>query len=192
MLLQLKIKNFAIIDDLEVNFKEGMTVLTGETGAGKSLIIDSISLLLGQRADSDMIRYGAKEARIEGVFQTDKPSVFALLERFGIKGDSITIKRILSVGGKNVIQVNQTNISLMQLRQIAVLLADIHTQNDTYRLFNPESYFELITPKEDGNYDALFATYSLSYLKYLEELKQYQKNFKRAERKHGAFGSFTV
>ena len=178
MVLQLKIKNFAIIDDLEVNFKEGMTVLTGETGAGKSLIIDSISLLLGQRADSDMIRYGAKEARIEGVFQTDKPSVFALLERFGIKGDSITIKRILSVGGKNVIQVNQTNISLMQLRQIAVLLADIHTQNDTYRLFNPESYFELITPKEDGNYDALFATYSLSYLKYLEELKQYQKILK--------------
>ena len=68
MLLKLSVKNFAIIEDLTVEFKSGMTVLSGQTGAGKSLIIDSISLLLGQRGDNDMIRYGADKAYIEGVF----------------------------------------------------------------------------------------------------------------------------
>ena len=94
MLKSLKVHNFAIIEDIFIDFKKGMTVLTGETGAGKSLIIDTISLLLGQRADTDMIRYGESKATITGVFSYMNPKIDALLERFSIpKREDITIHR---------------------------------------------------------------------------------------------------
>ena len=92
MLKSLNVKNFAIIEDLSVSFKEGMTVLTGETGAGKSLIIDTILLLLGARADSDMIRYGTTYASLEGEFTYNNEEINTLLDKYGItKKETITI-----------------------------------------------------------------------------------------------------
>jgi DNA repair protein RecN (Recombination protein N) len=94
MLKSLNVKNFAIIEDLTLNFLEGMTVLTGETGAGKSLIIDTILLLLGSRADSDMIRYGTDHASIEGIFTYNNEEIDKLLDKYGItKKSDITIYR---------------------------------------------------------------------------------------------------
>ena len=148
MLKNLNVKNFAIIEDLSVNFLEGMTVLTGETGAGKSLIIDTILLLLGARADSDMIRYGTNYASIEGLFSYNNDEINVLLDKYGIpKKEDITIYREIYETSKNVIKVNNTSVSLTILKQIALHLADVHVQNDTFRLFNPDNYLNMINPR---------------------------------------------
>ena len=88
MLIKLKVQNFAIIEDIELDLKNGLTVLTGETGAGKSLIIDCIGLLLGERAASEMIRQGEEKATVEGIFDNDSPLLRATLEKLNITFDT--------------------------------------------------------------------------------------------------------
>lgn len=174
MLKNLNVKNFAIIEDLSVSFMDGMTVLTGETGAGKSLIIDTILLLLGARADSDMIRYGTDYAIVEGVFTYDNPTIDELLVKYGIsKFKEITIYREIYQTSKNVIKINNVSVTLTVLKLITAHLADIHVQNDTFRLFNPDNYLGMINPKNDSKYDKLLNNYLLSYSSYLEKLKKY-------------------
>ena len=156
MLKNLNVKNFAIIEDLSVSFMDGMTVLTGETGAGKSLIIDTILLLLGARADSDMIRYGTDYAIVEGVFTYDNPTIDEILVKYGIsKFKEITIYREIYQTSKNVIKINNVSVTLTVLKLITAHLADIHVQNDTFRLFNPDNYLGMINPKNDSKYDKL-------------------------------------
>lgn len=175
MLESLIVNNFAIIEDLTVNFTNGMTVLTGETGAGKSLIIDTISLLLGSRADSDMIRYGESKASIKGIF-THNSIVEALFLQYGIPiSDKITIYREILDSSRNVIKINNHSVSLQMLKSIASLLADIHVQNDTYRLFNPDNYLDLVNPKDDNKYDSLYLAYSKALFKYNEAIQTYEK-----------------
>ncbi|MDE7263870.1 MAG: DNA repair protein RecN [Anaeroplasmataceae bacterium] len=174
MLKSLSVKNFAIIEDIHIEFQEGMTVLTGETGAGKSLIIDTISLLLGQRADTDMIRYGQKKATISGVFSYKNSQLDELLERFGIsKRNEVVITREIQENGKNSIRINDSAVSLTMLKQISLKLADIHIQNDTFRLLNPDTYLSMISPLDDLIYDKLCTSYTLAYAKYLEGIKRY-------------------
>ena len=144
MLKSLSVKDFAIIEDLTVEFHKGMTVLTGETGAGKSLIIDTISLLLGARADSDMIRYGRTQASVVGIFDYVK-ELDSLFDSLGIRKEEIKIERIISDSSKNQVEVNGVYITLNSLKQISKYLADIHIQNDTYKLFNPENYLDYIS-----------------------------------------------
>lgn len=175
MLKSLDVHNFAIIEDIHIDFKDGLTVLTGETGAGKSLIIDTISLLLGQRADTDMIRYGEKKASILGVFSYENEKIDALLERFSIpKQQDLTIHREILDNSKNTIRINSCTVSLIMLKQIASLLADVHVQNDTYRLFNPDVYLDMICPKQDERYTSLMEDYTLNYAKYLNCFKTYE------------------
>ncbi len=175
MLKSLSVRNFAIIEDIHIEFREGMTVLTGETGAGKSLIIDTISLLLGQRADNDMIRYGEKKAFIEGIFTFDHPLLSKLLERFNIPlAEEIIIQREIQDNGKNSIKLNHIGISLTMLKQVASYLADIHIQNDTFRLLNPEYYLTLISPAQDIEYDRLLTAYTIAYSKYLDAYHKYE------------------
>ncbi|MBD5390934.1 DNA repair protein RecN [bacterium] len=175
MLVSLSVKNFAIIEDIHIEFKAGMTVLTGETGAGKSLIIDTISLLLGARADNDMIRYGEKKATITGVFTYTNPLLDDLLIRFGIpKEKELVIQREIQDNGKNTIKLNSVGISLTMLKQISAYLADIHVQNDTYRLFNPDSYLSMICPTQDTTYDKYMTQYTLAYAKYLDAYRKYE------------------
>ena len=174
MLERLNVKNFAIIEDLTVDFSNGMTVLTGETGAGKSLIIDTISLLLGSRADSDMIRYGETLASICGIFTNDNSLVNELLIKYEIPVcEKLTILREISDSGKNSIKINNHQVTLGMLKSISSYLADIHIQNDTYKLFNPDSYLSILDPKNDSRFDKLLADYLLNYSKYLEALKEY-------------------
>ena len=176
MLKSLDIKNFAIIEDLHVDFTSGMTVLTGETGAGKSLIIDTISLLLGQRADGDMIRYEAKKASILGIFTYQNAKIDDILAKYSIPIlPEMSIYREIIDNSRNIIKINNTLVSLTILKQLANLLADIHVQNDTFKLFNQENYLEFITPNADSNYDKLFAEYTISYANYLEAYKNYNR-----------------
>ena len=174
MLYSLKVKNFAIIEDISIDFHNGMTVLTGETGAGKSLIIDTIALLLGDRADSDMIRYGTDKAYIEGVFDYSNDKIDKVLERIGInKLDRLTIYREISLNGRNIIKVNGTNVTLVDLKNIKTYLADIHVQHDTFRLINPDTYLSFVDNNEDNVFVDLYNDYLLSYDAYLHDLKEY-------------------
>lgn len=145
MLKKLKIKDFAIIDDIELDFYEGMTVLTGETGAGKSILIDAISLLLGERADKTMVRNKAEEASVLGVFEVKHPELKNLLSHYDIEyNDDISIHRIISRDNQNIIKINDQRVSLKVVSDISSYIADIHSQFDTTSLIHPENYIQLI------------------------------------------------
>ncbi len=146
MLKHLSVKNFAIIENVEVSFEGGMNVLTGETGAGKSLLIDAIGLLLGDRADKEAVRSGERHAEVSGVFAPLNDAVKQVLEENDIlfEEDELLIKRRISADKGNLIKVNGETITLGELRKITVHLADIHTQHDTKRLINPDTYLSLL------------------------------------------------
>ena len=171
MLKRLSVKNIAIIEDLTIDFSSGMTVLCGETGAGKSLIIDSISLLLGARADSDMIRYGESKAYIEGIFTYDNPKINEILKSNGINvNDNITIYREMSMNGRNIIKVNEANVTVQLLKNIALYLADIHVQHDTFRLINPDTYLSFLDNPDKEDFINAMNDYILKMTKYKEAL----------------------
>lgn len=180
MLKKLIVRNFAIIEDIELEFKNNMTTLTGATGAGKSLIIDSIGLLLGDRADLDMIRYGQTEALIIGYFIELGNSLITLLEGFGIKkADEIKIERNLNLNGKSTIKINGTIISLHQLKQIGCLLGDIHVQHDTYRLINRDNYLSFLDDFSDKKFLKIYNEYQIKRNNYLNAITKYNECLKK-------------
>ena len=146
MLSYISVKNFAIIENIEVDFKKGMTALTGETGAGKSLLIDAIGLLLGDRATTNIVRTGSDKAIVEGIFVFSSTKIKNTLDNLGINSDNneLIIKRQITTSNNNVIKVNGTTVTLTQLKEVTSLLADIHTQFDTHRLINPQTYIDVI------------------------------------------------
>ena len=181
MLSYISVKNFAIIENIEVHFKNGITALTGETGAGKSLLIDAIGLLLGDRATSNVVRTGEQKAIVEGIFKYTHPEITKLLNEYEIDSidNELIIRRQITPTNNNIIKCNGETITLSQLRTVTNYLADIHTQHDTHRLINTETYLEII----DGfNYDeteVLLEQYNRDlslYKKELKELKRLQNN----------------
>ena len=177
MIKKLIVKNFVIIEDIEVDFKDGMTVITGETGAGKSLIIDTINLLLGDRADTDMIRDGFDSAEIIGIFSYNN-KLDDIFNKYGIKKlDEIKVERIISKS-KNIIKINDSNQTLQALKQISKYLADIHIQNDTLRLFNPDTYLDFIDSNNDNKFDNLLNKYIKLLFDYKNSLKIYNEVLK--------------
>lgn len=173
MLSELKVQNFAIIDNLTVEFNNGFTTLTGETGAGKSLIIDAIGLLFGDRSSVLMIRSGESKAMVEGVFEDVSEYTKAVLDDLSIElldGDVVVIKRELSVNGKNLIRVNGEIITLNQLEKLASTLGDIHTQNDTHKLFTENNYLTFIDNTMIGD---TLKEYQLKRNEYLKALEEY-------------------
>ena len=184
MLTHLSIKNLAIIENIDVSFKEGFNVLTGATGAGKSLVIDSLSLLLGARASTELIRTGEEKASILGEFVINSPRVNALLSNLNIptQSDSLIIERVISKS-KSVSKVNGVTISLNDLNRIAKLLADIHSQFDFEKILNPENYLEII----DGfSYD-LTASYKKDYESLLSAYKEKEKEYESTLEKKSKF-----
>ncbi|MBN2504099.1 MAG: DNA repair protein RecN [Bacilli bacterium] len=170
MLKHLEIIDFAIIDKIELDFNDGLTVITGETGAGKSILVDAISLLLGDRASQDMIRSGSDKASIRGVFVIGNPDLRQSLYRMNIEmmEDQIEILRELSSQNRNTIRINNQPITLQQLKELAVNLADIHSQFDTQKLLNPQNYLEMI----DGFRQERINVFKLSYQSELEKLQE--------------------
>ena len=133
MLKTLSIRNYAIIEELEIDFSDQMNVMTGETGAGKSIIIGALALILGERADSSVLVNKDKKSVIEGLFSdTDTPAIRRLFAHFGWDaGDDIIIRREISSQGKSRAFVNDSPVTLAQLQQLARLLVDLHRQFDT-------------------------------------------------------------
>lgn len=146
MLKELKIANFAIIENLTVEFQPGLNILTGETGAGKSIIIDALTLALGGRADTDSIRTGQTSATVEALFYVTDPKTLQQVRDMGIEVEDgqFIIKRVLSHNGKHRAHLNGSNIAIGALGKIGDRLVDIHGQHDHQALLHPENHLDIL------------------------------------------------
>ncbi|MGI8784325.1 MAG: DNA repair protein RecN [Acidobacteriota bacterium] len=145
MIRTLSVRNFALVDAVELDFGSGLNLLTGETGSGKSILVDAVGLLLGGRALQESIRSGRTAARVEGLFEVLAGSpACATLESAGIEvqGGEILIRREIAAGGKSKIFINQSLVTLQVLTQLGPLLVDIHGQHDQQSLLNTRSHLE--------------------------------------------------
>lgn len=192
MIESLYIENFAIIDQVQIDFQSGMTVLTGETGAGKSIIIDAIGQLIGQRSQPSFVKNGADYAFIEGVFSSNKEIDKILLDNNFPIDEHLVISKKINHDGKSAIKINYRNSSQLLLKKIMSQIVDIHSQFETHQLFN-ESYHLKLLDNFIGNelidfkkeYLTLYQTYKNLNQKYLsltkEELTDEQLDFYLAQ-----------
>jgi len=194
MLKELSIKNFAIIEEVSVSFNEGLTVLTGETGAGKSIIIDAVHLLAGGRGSQEFIRHGAKKAELEGLFyiQDESHPVFNKLAEVGIDSDeeAIVLRRDINDHGKSVCRVNGKLVTIAVLREIGGSLIDIHGQHESQELMDDRLHISLLdqfagTPLlvQKEQYHELY----LSYKKLKKELSAINENEQQIAQKIDLF-----
>lgn len=182
MLQKLIIKNYAIIKDIEIEFQDNLNVLTGQTGAGKSLIIDTINLLMGARASLDMIRNGEKEAKITAYFTNKNPKLSEYLENLNINNsDILKLERIISTNNKSRQTINDINISLVNLKEISSYLVDLYMQHDLFKFFNKESYFDFIDDDSLDKLTNLKNDYLLKLVDYKALAKEYNNllNYKK-------------
>ncbi|HSI65997.1 MAG TPA: DNA repair protein RecN [Planococcus sp. (in: firmicutes)] len=183
MLRELDIRNFAIIDALSVSFSDGLTVLTGETGAGKSIIIDAVHLLAGGRGSQEFIRHGAKKAEIEGLFSLDneKHPVFQKMVELGIDlsdGD-ILLRRELNDKGKNVCRINGKLVTISILREVGAALIDIHGQHETQELMDEKQHIHLLDQFAGKSMAKAKESYAQVYDKFTKlkrEFSSYNEN----------------
>src|SRR5215467_4630836 len=147
MLNLLNISNIALIGEMRVGFDPGLNLLTGETGSGKSILVDSLGVLIGGRFSSEMLKAGESQGFIEGLFTLQRvPELNELLESAGIEMDreELIIRRELSTGGRNKIFINNRLATQSVLRDLRPFLVDIHGQGDQQTLFNPETHLEIL------------------------------------------------
>ena len=157
MLTELRVRDFAIIDSLDLEFAPGLNVLTGETGAGKSIIIDCIALLMGDKAEANMVRVGAQTAIVEGTFGFDKAlrkNVEAILKEHGLDGEGdpstgsgsleVMLAREVRAGGRSICRVNGRSVSQSALREVGELLVDLHGQSEHLSLLRVREHVNLL------------------------------------------------
>lgn len=174
MLLEISIKNFAIIEGISLNFEKGMTVLTGETGAGKSIIIDAMNMMLGARATTDVIRHGAPKAEIEGLFSVENSHALQMIfDEQGIElGDEIIIRREILQNGRSVSRVNGQMVNLSVLRSIGQYLVDIHGQHDQEELMRPQLHIQMLDGFGEADFLELKQAYQTNFDAYRKMRKQ--------------------
>lgn len=149
MLVELRLENYAVIDNLAVNFASGLNLLTGETGAGKSILIDALTLLLGEKASSEVIRSGAERAVISAVFEIESgaaKTVTHILEENGLdaESDSVILRREIAAGGKGRVFINNQPATVGALKQLGPYLATVHAQNETLAGFDGPTRLALL------------------------------------------------
>jgi DNA repair protein RecN (Recombination protein N) len=169
VLQELVIHDFAIIESLEVGFDQGMTALTGETGAGKSIIIDAVSLLAGGRGSADFVRTGAAKATLEGLFDaTSNPKTAQVLTQYGLVSDdnSVLLQRDIYASGRNLCRVNGHLVNTATLREVGETLVDIHGQNEHQQLIHPESHLGLLDQYAGETVQKLRQQYHELYARY--------------------------
>lgn len=171
MLTKLHIENFVTIEDVTIEFFDGLSIITGETGAGKSLMIDSLSLLLGERANLDMIRQGKDKAIIEATFKENNPYLLAFLNKLGIFDTAkITIKRSISET-KSTAKINDVNVSVSDLKKVGEFLANIHEQFEVTKIFDEDNYLDIV----DGFKKEIIDEYLNRYHESLNSLNEQKK-----------------
>lgn len=171
MLTNLYIENIAVIEKSNINFSSGLNVLTGETGAGKSIVIDAISAILGHRTSKEIIRTGAEKAYVSATFDNLNTETISKLADLGyeIEDDTLIISREISLNGKNNCRINSRPATVSTLKEIGLNLINIHGQHESYQLFSPETHIDYIDAS--GNYENLINEYYCSY----KELKTTEK-----------------
>lgn len=171
MLAQLKIENVAVIEKAEVRFTPGLNVLTGETGAGKSILIDSINAILGNRTSRELVRSGAQKAAIWATFEQIPDSVHKQLEKFGYEdADDLLLYREISADGKGSCRVNGMPATAAVVRDISAGLLSIHGQHDSQSLTNPATHLGLLD--QYAHNQDLFESYYALYRKLVEVKRQ--------------------
>ena len=170
MLRELHVKNIAVIEDITISFGDGFHVLTGETGAGKSILIDSINMALGGRTAKDLIRTGTDSATVDMVFELS-PGVEDALNELGIESEDglLYISRQITTDGKNRCRLNGHMVPLATLKGAAELLLNIHGQHDNQSILSPQSHIHFVD--DYGNYPEILEEYQAQYAK-VQELKQ--------------------
>ncbi len=174
MISNLKISNIAIIKEAVVDFNNGLNVLTGETGAGKSIIIDAINAILGERTSRELIRTGSNNAEVTAFFENINKSVIDILEDLGIfceDDNSLLISRKISLDGKNVCKVNGVSVTVSMLKRIGQALVNVHGQLDNHNLLNEELHYTYIDNYAENS--EIKDKYLSAYYDYCEAKKQY-------------------
>lgn len=175
MLKTLSIKNYALIEELEIGFGTGLNIITGETGAGKSIIIDALSLILGERATQEEVRSGTEKAVVEGVFTiSGNKRVQSLLEAAEIEsGEEIIVRREVSLKGQSRAFVNDTPVPIAQLKGLGDYLVDLHGQHEHQSLLRPETHIDLLD--DFGGLETLIRNFKTAYRDLnaqLDEIKE--------------------
>ncbi|WP_225743614.1 DNA repair protein RecN [Marinilactibacillus sp. Marseille-P9653] len=184
MLQALHIQNFAIIQELSLDFNQGMTVLTGETGAGKSIIIDAVGLLAGGRGSAEFVRYGTKKCLLEGQFLlNENKEVMRLLDKHAIDSDDqvVMIQREIHATGRNVCRINGSIVTIAVLREIGNAMIDIHGQNEHQELMDSESHIELLDQYGNSKLETSKNRYQMLFKEY-KKVKKEQNNWQYNER----------
>ena len=161
MLRELRVENYAVIDNVAIEFAPGLNLLTGETGAGKSILIDALALLLGEKSSSEMVRHGAEKAVVSAVFEAESAAV-KVLDANGIDADEgeIILRREIAAGGKNRVFVNNQPATVAVLKLLAPLLAAVHAQMESLLAFDSEARLELLDSFAGVETDAVEQTYA--------------------------------
>ncbi|MDP4169113.1 MAG: DNA repair protein RecN [Bacillota bacterium] len=183
MLIELSIKNFAIIETLTISFEKGLTVLTGETGAGKSIIIDAIHQLVGGRGSSEFVRHGEEKASIEGLFQIDNPKhpCYEKADEFGIEIEEgmVVLRRDISRMGKSVCRINGKLVTISTLREFGGSLVDIHGQHEHQELMDDTLHLTLLDQFGWAEIAPALSEYETVYGRYetvMNKLKSLSEN----------------
>ena len=169
MLKHLEVKNFALIDDLNIDFSDGLTAITGETGSGKSILLESLQLLFGKRSDAEYIRTGTTKAVVSGRFILKNEAASLLSTPI-----DITIVREIDASGRHIVKLNDEVITLARLRQITNHIGLIHGQNDTYQLLDKNTYVSFIDQVDVDKTQELLQKYLLKRSSYLEGLEAFK------------------
>ena len=172
MLSDLHIENIAVIERADISFSKGLNVLTGETGAGKSIIIDALQAVMGARTSRELVRTGADKALATAVFTSDKTNIW--LSENGIEPeDELILQRRISEDGKSSCRVCGTPVSASQLRELSSLLLDIHGQNDGRQLLDEDHHREYLD--SFGEHEAVLGSYKTAYSQYIEIKKEIKR-----------------
>lgn len=179
MITNLSVENIALIDKLQVELGEGLNILSGETGAGKSIIIDAVSFVLGERADRSLIRYGTDYATVEAVFSDYiTPAIEEYLDEIGIEAEEVLIlNRKMTTEGKNSCRINGRVTTLSTLKGLTSLLVDIHGQHEHQSLLNPNSHISLLDSLGGDKHQGL-----------LDVVKNAYKNYTALKREYNSYG----
>lgn len=172
MLQELVIHDFAIIESLELSFEKGMTTLTGETGAGKSIIIDAVGLLAGGRGSTDFIRTGAPKAVLQGLFDASRNSrTAAVMATYGLAPDdgTVLLQRELFASGRNLCRINGELVNTATLRAVGETLVDIHGQNEHQQLIHPETHITLLDQYAGAAVGDLLNDFRVQYTAYQKD-----------------------
>ena len=189
MLKSLKVSHFALIDDLEIEFNSGLTALTGETGAGKTIILESLHLLFGKRSDQQMIRYGESKAVVVGTFILPKDKQ----EQLGLE-EEITIRREIDSNSRHVMKINDEVVTLNRLKEVMSILGNIHSQNDSMTLFDRSYYLSFIDQVDAKKVEELLNHYLIKRSKYIDQKKAFEqlKNKKEQSLEKESFLAYQI